>query len=84
MHYSISNTAEFGDCLTGQGSLLKNKKEMKKSSKTFNQVILQISFLMIVVKVTMEAAALLKNNREKTKEHSHRIVGKELRSKMKF
>ena len=60
MHYSISNTAEFGDYLTGPRIITEEtKKEIEKSpTKTFNQVILPISFLTIVAKVTMEVAAL--------------------------
>ena len=86
MHYSISNTAEFGDYATGPRLITEEtKKEMKRVLEDIQSGAFADKFLEDSRKSTDGSGGpYLKNNREKTKEHSIETVGKELRSKMKF
>ena len=86
MHYSISNTAEFGDYLTGPRIITEDtKKEMKKVLEDIQSGNFADKFLDDCRQSNDGSGGpFLKNNREKTKEHSIESVGKELRSKMKF
>ena len=86
MHYSISNTAEFGDYLTGPRIITEEtKKEMKKVLEDIQSGDFADKFLDDCRPSNDGSGGpFLKNNREKTKEHSIESVGKELRSKMKF
>ena len=86
MHYSISNTAEFGDYLTGPRIITEEtKKEMKKVLQDIQSGDFADKFLDDCRQSNDGSGGpFLKNNREKTKEHSIESVGKELRSKMKF
>ena len=86
MHYSISNTAEFGDYLTGPRIITEEtKKEMKKVLEDIQSGDFADKFLDDCRQSNDGSGGpFLKNNREKTKEHSIESVGKELRSKMKF
>ena len=86
MHYSISNTAEFGDYLTGPRIITEEtKKEMKKVLEDIQSGDFADKFLDDCRQSNDGSGGpFLKNNREKTKEHSIEFVGKELRSKMKF
>jgi ketol-acid reductoisomerase len=86
MHYSISNTAEFGDYLTGPRIITEDtKKEMKKVLEDIQSGNFADKFLDDCRQSNDGSGGpFLKSNREKTKEHSIESVGKELRSKMKF
>jgi len=86
MHYSISNTAEFGDYLTGPRIITEDtKKEMKKVLEDIQSGNFADKFLDDCRQSNDGSGGpFLKNNREKTKQHSIESVGKELRSKMKF
>ena len=86
MHYSISNTAEFGDYLTGPRIITEEtKKEMKKVLEDIQSGDFADKFLDDCRQSNDGSGGpFLKNNRKKTKEHSIESVGKELRSKMKF
>ena len=86
MHYSISNTAEFGDYSTGPRIITEDtKKEMKKVLEDIQSGNFADKFLDDCRQSNDGSGGpFLKNNREKTKEHSIESVGKELRSKMKF
>ena len=86
MHYSISNTAEFGDYLTGPRIITEDtKKEMKKVLEDIQSGNFADKFLDDCRQSNDGSGGpFLKNNRAKTKEHSIESVGKELRSKMKF
>ena len=86
MHYSISNTAEFGDYATGPRIITdETKKEMKKVLEDIQSGAFADRFLEDSRQSNDGSGGpFLKNNRKKTKEHSIESVGKELRSKMKF
>ncbi len=86
MHYSISNTAEFGDYLTGPRIITEaTKKEMKRVLEDIQSGSFADKFLDDCRQSNDGSGGpFLKDNREKTKEHSIENVGKELRSKMKF
>ena len=83
MHYSISNTAEFGDYLTGPRIITEEtKKEMKKVLEDIQSGDFADKFLDDCRQSNDGSGGpFLKNNREKTKEHSIESVGKELRSR---
>ena len=86
MHYSISNTAEFGDYLVGPRIITEEtKKEMKKVLEYIQSGDFADKYLEDCRQSNDGSGGpFLKDNREKTKEHSIENVGKELRSKMKF
>lgn len=86
MHYSISNTAEFGDYLTGPKIITEEtKKEMKNVLADIQSGAFADKFLDDCRQSNDGSGGpFLKNNREKTKKHSIEKVGNELRSKMKF
>ena len=86
MHYSISNTAEFGDYLTGPRIITEDtKKEMKKVLEDIQSGDFADKYLEDCRQSNDGSGGpFLKNNREKTKDHSIESVGKELRAKMKF
>ena len=86
MHYSISNTAEFGDYATGPRIITdETKKEMKRVLEDIQSGAFADRFLDDYRQSNDGSGGpFLKDNREKTKEHSIESVGKELRSKMKF
>ena len=86
MHYSISNTAEFGDYLTGPRIITEDtKKEMKNVLEEIQTGAFANKFLDDCRQSNDGSGGpFLKNNREKTKKHSIEEVGNELRSKMKF
>ena len=86
MHYSISNTAEFGDYATGPRIITdETKKEMKRVLEDIQSGAFADRFLDDSRQSNDGSGGpFLKDNREKTKEHSIESVGKELRSKMKF
>ena len=86
MHYSISNTAEFGDYATGPRIITdETKKEMKRVLEDIQSGAFADRFLDDSRQSNDGSGGpFLKDNREKIKEHSIESVGKELRSKMKF
>ena len=86
MHYSISNTAEFGDYKSGPKIITEDtKKAMKEILSEIQTGNFANEFLDDCRQSNDGSGGpFLKNNREKTKEHSIESVGKELRSKMKF
>ena len=86
MRHSISDTAEYGDFSRGSRIITEEtKKEMKKVLEDIQSGDFADKFLDDCRQSNDGSGGpFLKNNREKTKEHSIEFVGKELRSKMKF
>ena len=86
MHYSISNTAEYGDYISGPKVITEDTKiamkgilENIQSGKFANEFLEDCR-----QSNDGSGGPAMKSNREATKNHSIETVGSELRSKMKF
>ena len=86
MHYSISNTAEYGDYISGPKVITEDTKIAMKgilediqSGKFANEFLEDCR-----QSNDGSGGPAMKSNREATKNHSIETVGSELRSKMKF
>ena len=86
MHYSISNTAEYGDYISGPKVITEDTKiamkgilENIQSGKFANEFLDDCR-----QSNDGSGGPAMKSNREATKNHSIETVGSELRSKMKF
>ena len=86
MHYSISNTAEYGDYLSGPKVITDDTKEaMKKILENIQTGNFANEFLDDCRQSNDGSGGpFMKNNRQSTLNHPIEKVGKELRSKMKF
>lgn len=86
MHYSISNTAEYGDYLSGPKVITSETKEaMKEILHNIQSGNFADEFLNDCRKSNDGSGGpFMKTNREATKLHPIETVGNELRSKMKF
>ena len=86
MHYSISNTAEYGDYLSGPKIITSDTKlAMKGVLENIQSGNFADQFLNDCRQSNDGSGGpFMKKNREATKEHPIETVGKELRSKMKF
>ena len=86
MHYSISNTAEYGDYLSGPKVI---NDDTKKAMKEILDNIQSGNFANEFLDDCRQSndgsgGPFMKSNRELTKNHPIEQVGQELRSKMKF
>jgi ketol-acid reductoisomerase len=86
MHYSISNTAEYGDYLSGPKVIT---RETKVAMKEILENIQSGNFANEFLDDCRQSndgsgGPFMKSNREATKIHPIETVGNELRSKMKF
>jgi ketol-acid reductoisomerase len=86
MHYSISNTAEYGDYLSGPKVITdKTKEAMKEILENIQSGNFADEFLNDCRQSNDGSGGpFMKSNREATKSHPIEEVGNELRSKMKF
>ena len=86
MNYSISNTAEYGDYLSGPKVITdKTKEAMKEILENIQSGNFANEFLNDCRQSNDGSGGpFMKSNREATKSHPIEEVGKELRSKMKF
>jgi len=86
MHYSISNTAEYGDYLSGPKVITdKTKGAMKEILENIQSGNFANEFLNDCRQSNDGSGGpFMKSNREATKTHPIEEVGRELRSKMKF
>ena len=86
MHYSISNTAEYGDYVSGPKVITEDTKiAMKGILENIQSGNFANQFLDDCRQSNDGSGGpLMKSNREATKNHSIEAVGSELRSKMKF
>ena len=86
MHYSISNTAEYGDYLSGPKVITKKTKEaMKNILENIQSGNFANEFLEDCRQSNDGTGGpFMKSNRELTQNHPIEKVGKDLRSKMKF
>ena len=86
MHYSISNTAEYGDYLSGPKVITnKTKEAMKEILENIQSGNFANEFLDDCRQSNDGSGGpFMKSNRESTADHPIEKVGKELRSKMKF
>ena len=86
MHYSISNTAEYGDYLSGPKVITEKTKEaMKEILDNIQSGNFADDFLNDCRQSNDGSGGpFMKTNRQSTKDHPIEKVGKELRSKMKF
>ena len=86
MHYSISNTAEYGDYLSGPKVITKKTKEaMKNILENIQSGNFANEFLEDCRQSDDGSGGpFMKSNRESIEKHPIEKVGKELRSKMKF
>ena len=86
MHYSISNTAEFGDYLSGPKVITDDTKDsMKKILMKIQSGEFADEFLNDCRSSNDgKGGPFMRQNRKNTQNHSIEMVGKELRSKMKF
>jgi len=86
MHYSISNTAEYGDYLSGPKVITdKTKEAMKEILENIQSGNFANEFLNDCRQSNDGSGGpFMKSNREATKSHPIEEVGNELRSKMKF
>ena len=86
MHYSISNTAEYGDYLSGPKIITDDTKlAMKKILDNIQSGNFANEFLDDCRQSNDGSGGpFMKNNRKLTQDHPIEKVGKELRSKMKF
>ncbi|MDX1919404.1 MAG: ketol-acid reductoisomerase [Candidatus Caenarcaniphilales bacterium] len=81
MRYSISNTAEYGDYVTGERIITEQtKKEMKKVLSEIQQGKFARNFIL----ENQSNCAYLNATRRLEADHSIEKVGKELRANMKF
>ena len=86
MHYSISNTAEYGDYLSGPKVITEKTKEaMKEILDNIQSGNFADEFLDDCRQSNDGSGGpFMKSNRKSTEDHPIEKVGKELRSKMKF
>ena len=86
MHYSISNTAEYGDYLSGPKVITDDtKKAMKEILDNIQSGNFANEFLNDCRQSNDGSGGpFMKSNRESTKNHPIERIGEELRSKMKF
>ena len=86
MHYSISNTAEYGDYLSGPKVITEKTKEaMREILDNIQSGNFANEFLDDCRQSNDGSGGpFMKNNRKLTQDHPIEKVGKELRSKMKF
>jgi len=86
MHYSISNTAEYGDYLSGPKIITdETKKAMKEILDNIQSGNFANDFLDDCRQSNDGSGGpFMKSNRKSTEDHPIEKVGKELRSKMKF
>jgi len=86
MHYSISNTAEYGDYLSGPKIITEEtKKAMKEVLENIQSGNFADEFLDDCRQSNDGSGGpFMKSNRESIEKHPIEKVGKELRSKMKF
>ena len=86
MHYSISNTAEYGDYLSGPKVITEKTKEaMREILDNIQSGNFADEFLDDCRQSNDGSGGpFMKSNRKSTKNHPIEEVGKELRSKMKF
>ena len=86
MHYSISNTAEYGDYLSGPKVITEKTKEaMKEILDNIQSGNFADEFLDDCRQSNDGSGGpFMKSNRKLTEDHPIEKVGKELRSKMKF
>ena len=86
MHYSISNTAEYGDYLSGPKVITEKTKEaMREILDNIQSGNFANEFLDDCRQSNDGSGGpFMKSNRKSTKNHPIEEVGKELRSKMKF
>ena len=86
MHYSISNTAEFGDYKSGPKIITEDtKKAMKEILSDIQTGNFANEFLDDCRQSNDGTGGpIMKSNRKMTQNHPIEQVGKELRSKMKF
>ena len=86
MHYSISNTAEYGDYVSGPKVITEDTKiAMKGILENIQSGNFANEFLDDCRQSNDGSGGpTMKSNREATKNHSIEAVGSELRSKMKF
>ena len=86
MHYSISNTAEYGDYLSGPKVITEKTKEaMKEILENIQSGNFANEFLNDCRQSNDGSGGpFMKSNRDATKNHPIEAVGRELRSKMKF
>ena len=86
MHYSISNTAEYGDYLSGPKVITdKTKEAMKEILENIQSGNFANEFLDDCRQSNDGSGGpFMKFNRKSTEDHPIEKVGKELRSKMKF
>ena len=86
MNYSISNTAEYGDYLSGPKVITENTKNaMKGILENIQSGNFADDFLNDCRQSNDGSGGpFMKSNRKSTEEHPIEKVGKELRSKMKF
>ena len=86
MHYSIYNTAEYGDYVSGPKVITEDTKiAMKGILENIQSGNFANQFLDDCRQSNDGSGGpLMKSNREATKKHSIEAVGSELRSKMKF
>ena len=86
MHYSISNTAEYGDYISGPKVITEDTKiAMKGILEDIQSGKFANEFLEDCRKSNDGSGGpAMKSNREATRNHSIETVGSELRSKMKF
>ena len=86
MHYSISNTAEYGDYLSGPKVITENTKEaMREILGNIQSGNFADEFLDDCRRSNDGSGGpFMKLNRKSTKNHPIEEVGRELRSKMKF
>ena len=86
MHYSISNTAEYGDYLSGPKVITETTKEaMREILDNIQSGNFANEFLDDCRQSNDGSGGpFMKSNRKSTKNHPIEEVGKELRSKMKF
>ena len=86
MHYSISNTAEYGDYLSGPKIITdETKKAMKEILDNIQSGNFANEFLDDCRQSNDGSGGpFMKSNRKSTEDHPIEKVGKELRSKMKF
>ena len=86
MHFSISNTAEYGDYLSGPKVITdKTKEAMKEILENIQSGNFANEFLDDCRQSNDGSGGpFMKSNRKSTEDHPIEKVGKELRSKMKF
>ena len=86
MHYSISNTAEYGDYLSGPKVITEDTKVVMKEILANIQSGEFANQFLDDCRQSNDGSGgpVMKSNREATKNHSIEKVGSELRSKMKF